>query len=63
MILLRNYERTENGSVKDFTTYIDPAKYNYAFANTEIDAQNFWVKIYFDIKARRLMSARLIPHV
>lgn len=63
MILLRNYERSENGTVKDFTTYIDPAKYNYAFANAAIDAQNFWVKVYFDIKARRLMSARLIPHV
>lgn len=64
MILNRNYEYdTETGGIKDATTYIDPSKYNYAFAYSELDAQNFWVKVSFDIKARRLMSARLIPNV
>lgn len=64
MILNRNYEKTGTGSgIKDATTYIDPSKYNYAFAYTKLDAQNFWCEIDFDIKARRLMSARLIPHV
>lgn len=65
MILNRNYERnvTQNGSIGDVTTYIDPRKYNYAFANTELTAQNFWLEIQWNIKARRLMSARLIPNV
>lgn len=63
MILNRNYERSENDGIKDATTYVDPSKYNYAFAVTGIDAQNFWAQVNFDIKARRLMSARIIPNV
>lgn len=62
MILNRNYEQS-GADILDATTYIDPRKYNYAFAYSEIDAQNFWVEIGFNIKARRLMSARLIPNV
>lgn len=63
MILNRNYEPADDGSIKDATTYIDPSKYNYVFAYTALDAQNFWLEINFEIKARRLMSARLIPNV
>lgn len=65
MILNRNYEAKPDytAGIVDATTYIDPTKYNYAFAYTELDAQNFWVEIAFDVKARRKMSARLIPNV
>ena len=63
MILSRRYEQSNTGGIKDATTYIDPTKYNYAFAYKALDSQNFWVQIAFDIKARRLMSARLIPNV
>lgn len=62
MVLNRDYD-CENGELKDATTYIDPAKFNYAFAYTKLDAQNFWVRIHSDIKARRLMSAKQIPSV
>ena len=60
MILNRDYD-CYAGELRDATTYIDPAKYNYAFAYTKRDAQNFWVQIKADIKARRLMSAKQIP--
>lgn len=64
MILGRNYEADPNNlSVVDVTTYIDPRKYNYAFAYTELDAQNFWVQIRSNITARRLMSAKQIPNI
>lgn len=64
MILSRNYEMDETThGIKDATTYIDPEKYNYPFAYKELSAQNFWVEIAFNIKARRKMSARLIPNV
>ena len=63
MSLNRNYERTEENLIEDATTYIDPSKYNYAFAYSELEAQNFWIEIDFGIKARRLMSARIIPNV
>lgn len=64
MVLTRNYERDEEtGGIKDATTYVDPSKYNYAFALQSLDAQNFWCEVKFDIKARRLMSARVIPNV
>lgn len=68
MVLNRNYEikyNNENGNslISDLTTYIDPVKYNYIFADTSIDAMNFWVQIKFDITARRLMSAKQIPNL
>lgn len=67
MVLNRNYEikYTETGAsrISDLTTYIDPVKYNYIFADTSIDAMNFWVQIKFDITARRLMSAKQIPNL
>ena len=67
MVLNRNYEMLiENGQIngiKDVTTYIDPKKYNYVFAYGELDAQNFWVQIDFNVKARRLMSAKQIPNL
>lgn len=64
MVLNRNYELNESiGQIKDATTYIDPAKYNYAFAYSALDSQNFWIQIKSHIEARRKMSARIIPNV
>lgn len=67
MVLNRNYEikydTDGNSRISDLTTYIDPVKYNYIFADTSIDAMNFWVQIKFDITARRLMSAKQIPNL
>lgn len=62
MCLDRAYQ--ENGSGQwDFTTYIDPRKYNYPFAYKELDAQNFWLQLGTSIQARRKMSAKVMPNV
>ena len=63
MTLNRRYELDYNNRIKDLTTYIDPAKYNYIFADTRLDAQNFWVQIATDITARRKMSAKIMPNL
>lgn len=67
MVLTRRYEtaidETGNPSIKDLTTYIDPSKFNHIFAYTRRDAQNFWAQIKCDIKARRKMSAKVIPNL
>lgn len=71
MTLTRNYEVGDalyNGTnqythIKDWTTYVNPTKFNYQFANTRIDAQNFWVQIGIDAIARRKMSAKVIPNL
>lgn len=64
MILNRNYEQDETtGGIKDATTYVDPQKYNYAFADARLQSQNFWVQIDSKIIARRLMSAKQIPNI
>lgn len=63
MVLSRRYDQTDTGQIADATTYIDPTKFNYAFAYQTLAAQNFWVQIYSDIKARRLMSAKQIPNL
>lgn len=62
MILSRQYE-LDKSSIKDMTTYIDPTLYNGIFADQSFDAQNFWVQIGVNIKARRLMSAKIIPNL
>ncbi len=63
MVLGRNYEVDTNNRIKDLTTYIDPQKFNYAFADASLSAQNFWVQIGFDIKKRGLISAKIIPSI
>lgn len=64
MVLDRRYEKgaTTTG-IDDLTTYIDPTKYNQIFAETNLDAQNFWVQIGIDNTARRKMSAKVIPNL
>ena len=66
MVLNRNYtpKIDSNGvAIEDLTTYIDPVKFNYIFADTNLDAMNFWLQTKFDIKARRLISAKQIPNL
>ncbi|AYQ58125.1 putative VP1-2 [Microviridae sp.] len=71
MTLNRRYEWEEVNSgtqdyrlkIKDLTTYVDPSKYNYMFADTNLSAQNFWVQIASDIIARRKMSAKVMPNL
>lgn len=67
MTLNRRYEVEANQSggisIKDFTSYIDPTKYNYAFADTTIESQNFWTQIGMDIKVRRVMSSKVMPNL
>lgn len=69
MVLTRRYEpetvqlQPDNLRIGDLTTYIDPAKFNYIFADTRRDAQNFWVQIGVDLIARRKMSAKIMPNL
>ena len=69
MVLNRSYEIDPNtlampqSVIKDLTTYIDPTKYNYIFADTSLDAMNFWVQIGVKWEARRMMSAKVIPNL
>ena len=66
MVLNRIFE-PKNGDFTsteiDNTSYIDPSKYNYIFAETSAESQNFWVQIGFGIEARRVMSAKQIPNL
>lgn len=63
MVLNRRYEKGTNGALIDGTTYIDPSKFNHIFAETALDAQNFWTQISCNITARRKMSAKVIPNL
>ena len=69
MVLNRSYEinketlNLNQSVIKDLTTYIDPTKYNYIFADQSLDAMNFWVQIGVDWKARRMMSAKVMPNL
>lgn len=63
MVLNRNYEIDNDGEIQDATTYIDPTKFNYVFADTSLDAMNFWVQIAVRDISRRKMSAKVIPNL
>ncbi len=69
MVMNRNYELSDtinfsgNTNIADLTTYIDPVKFNYIFADTSLGSMNFWVQTKFNIKARRLISAKQIPNL
>lgn len=51
------------GDIDTYTTYVFPHLYNNIFADTDLTAQNFWVQIAFDMKPRRVMSAKVIPNI
>lgn len=72
MTLNRRYEESLNVNpdtgvrtleIGDLTTYIDPSKYNYGFADRSITAQNFWVQIGVKMTSRRVMSANQMPNL
>jgi len=64
MTLNRRYEWSSvTNAIKDVTTYIDPTKFNFVFAQTALDAQNFWCQISVDMKVRRKMSAKIMPNL
>lgn len=62
MTLNRRYEYSDAG-ITDLTSYIDPAKFNFIFAQTSIDSQNFWAQVACNITARRKMSAKVMPNL
>lgn len=64
MVLARRYQwNTTTNTIQDLTTYIDPSKYNYIFADARLDAQNFWVHIGIEATVRRKMSAKIMPQL
>lgn len=63
MTLNRRYEQDNSATIADLTTYIDPVKYNFIFADTSIDAQNFWVQVAVDMTYRAKMSGKLMPNL
>lgn len=64
MVLNRNYEQGDYWTtIQDLTTYIDPSKHNEIFADTAIDAMNFWIQTACQIRVRRNISAKQIPNL
>lgn len=61
MVLNRRYEVSNNNTIGDLTTYIDPQKYIEIFADTSIDSQNFWVQTVVQATRRGNYSAKQIP--
>ena len=63
MAMNRSYEHDSTGAISDLTTYIDPTKYNVAFADSKLSAKNIWVQCAIDCIVRRKMSAKQIPNL
>ena len=47
----------------DITAYIDPIKFNQIFAQTDLNAQNFWMQYGVDIQVTRIMNPREMPNM
>ena len=63
MAMNRSFEHDSKGAISDLTTYIDPTKYNVAFADAKLSAKNIWVQCAIDCIVRRKMSAKQIPNL
>ncbi|AXH78045.1 MAG: major capsid protein [Microviridae sp.] len=68
MTLNRRFEMTPAAEartvpIKDATTYIDPSKFNFIFAETSLDAMNYWVQIAQETTVRRKISAKVMPNL
>lgn len=63
MAMNRSYEHDNTGAISDLTTYVDPTKYNVAFADAKLSAKNIWVQCAIDCIVRRKMSAKQIPNL
>lgn len=63
MAMNRSYEHDNTGAISDLTTYIDPTKFNVAFADAKLSAKNIWVQCAIDCIVRRKMSAKQIPNL
>ena len=63
MTLTRMPDYENNPGNPKWSSYIEPSLYNYIFADTSTDAQNFWVQIGCGVRARRVMSAKQIPNL
>ena len=68
MTLNRRYEMPSaynagSHPIQDATTYIDPSKYNFVFAQTSLDSMNFWTQIAMNMEVRRKMSAKVMPNL
>lgn len=62
MVLDRRYKMNETtGRIQDATTYIDPSKFNYTYAQTSLDAMNYDLQVAFDVTTRRKISNKVMP--
>ena len=73
MVLNRRYDAEITGintplntpkyQIGDLTTYIDPRKFNFIFANTKLNSMNFWCQIKVGLTVRNKMSAKVMPNL
>lgn len=63
MCLTRRYNPDEKGLIEDATTYIDPTKFNYPFASTELENQAFWLQVGVEAEVRRIIAANQMPNL
>jgi len=63
MTLARRYEYDETVGIQDLTSYIDPNKFNFIFAEADLSAMNFWVQIECDLQLQRQVAARVMPNL
>lgn len=57
------YENETTHGIRNLSTYIDPSEHNEIFADTDINAMNFWVQTAVEMYRRGNYSAKQIPNL
>lgn len=57
------YESETGDGIRNLSTYIDPSEHNEIFADTNINAMNFWVQTAVECYRRGNYSAKQIPNL
>ncbi|QCS36898.1 major capsid protein [Tortoise microvirus 22] len=63
LTLARQFVNDPFEVLNDYTAYIKPDYYNYAFADASLTAQNFWLQIKFSVFVKRAISKRVMPNL
>lgn len=63
LTLARRFGGVGTSQANDFTSYVFPHYYNYAFADSSLTGQNFWLQCSFKVYVKRAISKRVMPNL
>lgn len=63
LTLARRFATPSGSPAVPYTAYVPPQYYNYAFADSSLSGQNFWLQCKFSVYVKRVISKRVMPNL